>query len=249
MAVSSRTAFKILLSLAVLEILFVLVATSSTVNTRATILMATAHFALWVVLFGGAQYVLRAPAVRVLRAIPLPWQLVFVLACTVLALLEEASATLMTNLASVFGSRIGAAYMTASTNYWDVVLFHSVVVFVPLFIGLSFALRRYAFTSTQLFWLWGCVGVLAETMLSGPQQLLQAPIWIPIYGLMVWLPASAIPEHHGARPVRWWHFAFAFGAMLLSLVVFYAIMVVIGIATGWTPLSGHPGMHFPAITG
>lgn len=54
------------------------------------------------------------------------WKKKFVVFATVLALIEEAITTTMTNLAPLFGVEIGEAYITASTNYVDVVLFHSV---------------------------------------------------------------------------------------------------------------------------
>jgi hypothetical protein len=38
---------------------------------------------------------------------------------TALALMEEAITSSMTNLAPLFGVKIGEAYITASTNYFD----------------------------------------------------------------------------------------------------------------------------------
>ena len=40
----------------------------------------------------------------------------------------------MTNCAPLFGVEMGEVYITASGNDMDVVLFHSVVVFVPQFL-------------------------------------------------------------------------------------------------------------------
>ena len=50
------------------------------------------------------------------------------------ALIEEGIATAMTNFAPLFGVEMGEVYITASGNDMDVVLFHSVVVFVPQFL-------------------------------------------------------------------------------------------------------------------
>jgi hypothetical protein len=50
----------------------------------------------------------------------------FILFVALLALIEEAIATLMTNCAPLFGVHVGEVYITASANYLDVVVFHSV---------------------------------------------------------------------------------------------------------------------------
>ena len=47
--------------------------------------------------------------------------------CILLAMLEEVVTTSMTNCAPLFGVKIGEAYITASSNYFDVILRHSVV--------------------------------------------------------------------------------------------------------------------------
>jgi hypothetical protein len=53
-----------------------------------------------------------------------------VLFCTLLALAEEAVTTTMTNLAPLFGVKMGEVAITASANYIEVVTQHSVIVFV-----------------------------------------------------------------------------------------------------------------------
>ena len=67
-----------------------------------------------------------------IRRLPLGWPARFILSATGMALLEEAVTTTMTNLAPFFGVPIGQAYITASANYLDVVLGHSVIVLVPM---------------------------------------------------------------------------------------------------------------------
>lgn len=66
---------------------------------------------------------------------PLDWTVRFVLLCTIMALLEEVITTTMTNLAPVFGMTPEEAHIATSTNDLKVVCFHSVVVFVPMFIA------------------------------------------------------------------------------------------------------------------
>ena len=57
----------------------------------------------------------------------------------------------MTNCAPFFGVPFGQAYITASANYFDVVLYHSVVIFVPLFIGWAVLLWRWRFPPLAVF--------------------------------------------------------------------------------------------------
>lgn len=57
---------------------------------------------------------------------------------------------------------IGKAYITASANYLEVVCFHSVVMFIPLFIAWACILSRYQFRPFAVFLLFGLTGTLAE---------------------------------------------------------------------------------------
>ncbi|MCS7301153.1 MAG: hypothetical protein NZ556_06315, partial [Fimbriimonadales bacterium] len=75
--------------------------------------------------------------------------------------------------------------------YFEVVLKHSVVVFVPMFICWAFMLTRWAFAPLQVMVLFGLTGTLAETLSFGMQQLLGWGFWLLVYGLMVYLPAYA----------------------------------------------------------
>jgi len=97
---------------------------------------------VWVVLGGGVQLLLRrkllratAPAGDSDPAAAKTWIATrFALSATAMVLVEEAIATTMTNLAEpVWGVSPKKAFITASTNYLEVVLLHSVVVFVPMF--------------------------------------------------------------------------------------------------------------------
>ena len=105
--------------------------------------MATGLIILWIFVCGALMFRLRDAMRAIVRGIPLGWRLKFVLFCVLLACIEEAITVTMTNLAPLFGARIGEAYITASTNYLDVVLLHSVIVFIPLFIALMLILARY----------------------------------------------------------------------------------------------------------
>jgi len=57
----------------------------------------------------------------------------FVVMATLLALVEEAITTGMTDLAPLFGVPVGAACITISANCLDVVRLHRVVVYLPAY--------------------------------------------------------------------------------------------------------------------
>src|SRR5689334_2085053 len=101
---------------------------------RAVIKMAWGLIVLWILVCGGLMVHYARPVAEFVRRIPLKWQVKFVIFCTLLALMEEAITTGMTNLAPVFGVRMGQAYITASANYLDVVALHSVSLFVSFFV-------------------------------------------------------------------------------------------------------------------
>jgi hypothetical protein len=120
-------------------------------------------------------------------------------------MLEEAVTTGLTNLAPLLGGVTDAARITASRNYFEVVLRHSVIAFVPMFLCWAWLLSRYDFRPSEVLLLFGLNGTLAETLSFGLQNLIQVGMWVFVYGLMVWLPACTVPGDRGARPVRWRH--------------------------------------------
>ncbi|MBU0610460.1 MAG: hypothetical protein KKI08_21435 [Armatimonadetes bacterium] len=207
--------------------------------SRAVIGMGCGLIVLWVFLCGGLMVRFREAIARGMRAVPLPASLKFVLFATALALLEEAVTVSMTNLAPLFGVRVGEAYITASANYLDVVLHHSVIVFVPLFIGWALLLSKLEFTAFHVFLLFGITGTLAEASFSGPQGLVGFGLWIPVYGLMVWLPALAMPAPRRPWPLRWWMFPLAVVAPFLLEAPWALLMGLL--------MTPHPKIHFPPL--
>jgi uncharacterized membrane protein YhdT len=152
-------------------------------------------------------------------------------------MVEEAVTTGMTNLAPVFGVPIGAAYITASANYFDVVCFHSVVVFIPMFIAWAVILRSYDFSPNAVFLLFGLTGLTAEMSFSGAQAVTEFGLWIFVYGLMVYLPAYTLPVDRGAKKPPWWMYP---AAVLLPVLFAIPVAVIVGAA--------HPiRIHFPPI--
>jgi hypothetical protein len=207
-------------------------------NSRAVILMGVGLILLWVALGGSLMFIFRNRIRGIVLGLRGDWRLKFVLFATLLALLEEAVTVSMTNLAPLFGVPVGAAYITSSVNYLDVVALHSVVVFVPMFIAWAFLLSRWDFTPAQVFLLFGLTGTLAEVSFGGMQQFAQIAMWTFVYGLMVFLPAYTIPSERGAKPVRWWHFPMA---VVLPIVFSIPVAVLVGTL--------HPiPIHFPPIT-
>ena len=202
--------------------------------------MVTGLLVVWIWIGGGVMRVYRRSMAAWIQDIPLKWQVKFVLLATFLACVEEAVTVAMTNLAPLFGVRIGAAYITASTNYLDVIAFHSVVVFIPFFIALALLLTRWALSPFAVFLSFGVVGTGAEAVFAGsPVALIGFPLWLFVYGLMVWLPAYCVPENRGARvagPVV------LLGLPVLTMVLALPMIapVVYVIAVGL----GHPAIDF-----
>lgn len=180
--------------------------------------MAAGLIVLWVILGGLVMHRLRPAVVAWVRSIRLPWWIKFVVFCTLLAMLEEAVTTGMTNLAPWFGAVSDAARITASKNYFEVICLNSVVVFIPSYFALALLLRWFDFKPVEVMLLYGLYGTLAEAMTFGAQNLGSVGFWVFVYGLMVWLPACAVPPERGQRPLRWW-------AGPLGLVVCYLAAV------------------------
>jgi hypothetical protein len=206
-------------------------------NTRAVMLMGTGLVIAWVAVGGSVQRLLLSPLRSFVQAVRIDARVKFVALAAGLALAEEAVTTTLTNLAPLFGVPYGSAYITASGNYFDVVCLHSVVVFVPMFIGWAFLLQRYAFSPNAVFLLFGLTGLSAEAMFGGTQALLEFGLWIFVYGLMVYLPAHAFPAERGARKPPWWMYPAA---------VFIPVLFAIPVAAAVGFL--HPvKIHFPVI--
>jgi hypothetical protein len=174
---------------------------------RAVILMADGLILFWIIIGGSLTPMLRRKLAPKLTAIPIGWRVRFVLLCTAMALLEEIITTTMTNLAPLFGTTPEEAHITASTNYFVVVCFHSVVVFVPMFIAWALMLSWWKFTPLKVLLLFGITGSIAEASIQ-PSNLIGG-FWVFVYGLMVYLPACTVPEHRPAKPARWWCYPLA----------------------------------------
>jgi hypothetical protein len=188
--------------------------------------MALGLFVFWIVLFGLISWKLPDRIRDFVLKIRLHWAAKFVIFCTALALLEEAITTAMTNLAPSFGVPVGAAYITASSNYWDVVLGHSVVRFIPIFIAWAYLLYKYDFKPNHVFLLFGLTGTLMEVAFSGPAHIMEIGMWMMVYGLMVYLPVYCLPQRR-VKPMRFYHYFLPFLFAILFQLLLLPVLPLI----------------------
>jgi hypothetical protein len=206
--------------LAALQLLFAIVAFSHPGHTpaRAILGMGIGLYFFWIIVFGILTRILRKPARRVTQRIHLNWPLKFILFATALAGLEEIVTVSMTNTAPLYGFTTAQAHVTASANYWDVVLTSSVVLFVPMFCIWAAILTRYEVSAAAVFLLWGLTGTPMEAIAGGPRHLLEMGMWVFVYGLMIYLPAFTIPPGCAVRKPAWWHYPLFGLAPLLGVI-------------------------------
>lgn len=193
-------------------------APDSAPDDRAILRMGAGLLLIWVVFGGLVQRRSRERFVRWAERLPLGRRTRFVVLCTGLALLEEAVTVSMSNLGPWLGAETEAAAITASRNYLEVVLLHSVIIFVPMYWGWAWLLARWRFAPAEVFLLYGLSGWLAETLSFGPQNLLMVGMWVYVYGLMVWLPAHTFPAARPARDPRWWTWPLAVVLPILAAI-------------------------------
>jgi hypothetical protein len=199
---------------------------------KAMMLMGLGLFLLWVLVGGFTQ--LRILKKKMIELTRLPHRpiLMFSIFAIVLACIEEAIATAITNTAPLLGVSEKAVHITASTNYFHVIFFHSVIAFIPMFITLGWLLKKYDISPFRAFVIFGLVGVLAEFTLAGPMVMINAPFWILVYGLMVYLPSHLFA--HTARK----HLALYLYPLLIPLIAFSTVCIV------WLPILLDKGPHF-----
>jgi hypothetical protein len=201
--------------------------------------MGSGLILLWVIFCGLGMYIFRDRIRSYVQGVAAHWQVKFIAFGILMTLLEEAITTTMTNLAPFFGVKIGEVYITASTNYLDVVLLHSVIVFVPWFIVWAWTLKRYAFSPFWVFLLFGLNGLFAESLTFGWEHLSEFAMWIFVYGLMIYLSAYTIPTERDAKPPKIWHGALAFVLPLPIGIPWAALINLI--------FPEHPPIHFSPL--
>jgi hypothetical protein len=173
---------------------------------RAIIGMTWGLITIWIITAGSLMHRHRQRLAVLVNRLPGSPGVQFVTAATLLAMVEEMVTTGMSNLAPLFGVERGSVMITASTNYFDVILRNSVVVFVPMFVVWAWLLNRYEIRPALALLLFGLTGTLAEVFSSGPQHLLGIGIWTYVYGLMIYVPSVAF-RRTSPRPRRLTFFA------------------------------------------
>jgi hypothetical protein len=247
--ITSRTLIKIFIGISAVQLLLASVVFLNTFNptqvvTHAVLGMGLGLYLFWIVLFGSFTALFKNQIRRLSDTLRIDWHLKFVVFSIALAMLEEVVTTTMTNLAPIFGARIGQAYITASSNYWDVVLGHSVIAFVPMFIAWAVLLSYYDFTPNQVLLLFGLTGTIGESLFGGIQHILEIGMWMFVYGLMIYLPAYCSPTRQKAKPPRWYHFViavflpFVFAAAFLAFAAPLVHHLRPSSNTNFPPLSG-----------
>lgn len=213
-------------SILVMSLISALILTSdATLTEKAILKMGLGLILFWIIIGGSIMYSFRDAIRQTVRNIPLAWQVKFFVFCVLLALLEEGVTVTMTNLAPVFGVEVGQAFITASANYLHTVLFHSVIVFLPMFAIWTLLLHWFDFPASHVFLLFGLTGSLAEMSMQASNIL--GGFWFFVYGLMVYLPAYSLPEDRQARKSRWWAYLLAVGAPLVAPILLLPVAPLI----------------------
>jgi hypothetical protein len=177
-------------------------------NQRAAISMMLVVVLVWAAIGGTLQLIYKDRVRAFVMRLRGDWRTKFIVFATIMILIEEACTTTMTNCAPLFGVKIGQAYITASTNYLDVIFGHSVSVIFPFFVAWAILLSFYDFSPTTVFLLFGLTGSIAEMGMGGA-GMLAAGFWIFIYGLMVYLPAYCIPTDRQVKRPKFQHYILA----------------------------------------
>lgn len=177
---------------------------------------------MWIGVFGSLSYLFKNKFTSWISKTSNPGK-IFVLLSTLFVLIEEAIATFISNLNIQLGGTIETKLLTASTNYFEVILFHSVVAIIPMLIVWSIILKRYSFRPIEVMILFGISGILAEFIFGGFMPVVMGGFWILVYGLMVYLPAYAFEYTERQKP-KIWHFLMAIifpilGSVLGSFII------------------------------
>jgi len=236
---------KSIISIIVLGLISIFFIGLVAVSTKDKVLMAQVAmvgltFLIWVILLGALQYSFKDKVRNLASKLKINWKIKFVLFAIILVLIEEAITTTMTNLAPLFGVKIGEAFFTASTNYIDVVLYHSVIVFIPMFIVWSYLLSKYKFSAGQVLLLFGITGWITEAFFD-PSGIGMIFIWIPIYGFMLYLPAYCVPNRDKLKKPKFFAYLAAIVLPYVASIIFVVFLAILNILGLYTP---HPTHHF-----
>jgi hypothetical protein len=188
-------------------------------DNRAILSMGLGLIFIWCISGGIIMRLTRDRFIKWASQLRINWQFRFVILCIVMALIEEAITTSLTNAAPLFGAVTSAAKITSSTNYFKVIS-GSVVAFIPFFICWAWLLGRYNFRPLEVVLLFGLTGTLAESITFGLQHLTEVGLWTYVYGLMIYLPVYAIPAMRNVRPAKWYLWLLAIFLPIVFIIPF-----------------------------
>lgn len=183
-------------------LLLVIINSDAPEYEKAILKMGVALVVIWVIIGGTLMYSLRDIFKFIVSKINISWKKKFFIFTLSLILIEEMITTTITNLAPLFGGIIGKSFITASTNYFEVIFFHSAIMFVPFILVWIYLLSKYDFSVGQVFLLFGLLGTIAESMLQ-PVALISG-FWFFVYGLMIYLPTYTLPYRDGLKKPGLW---------------------------------------------
>jgi hypothetical protein len=210
---------------------FIFLASRNDPVSHAIIGMGIGLYIFWIILLGLLMKKFRDPIKNFVEKIKLDWRLKFIAFATILALVEEAITTAMTNTAPLYGVTMAAAHVTASANYWDVVLTNSVVLLVPMFFAWAWLLSKYDFSPNQVFLLYGFSGWFIEIVHAGITNAGEIGMWMLVYGLIIYLPAYSMPAapDRGAlkKPSPWLYVPIIIGVVIVGVIFGGAIASII----------------------
>lgn len=154
----------------------------------------------------------------------------FVLLASMAVLIEEAVAILWNNsVSSSFPSLSDNTLLTATTNYFDLIAKHSVIVFIPMVVVWAYLLSRRNYNAGEAFLYFGMGGILAELVYNfNPLPLMAAGLWVFIYGYMVYTPAIIV---FGNEEKFSFSFRRAGFAILLSFLAAIPVALIVSILT------------------
>lgn len=177
---------------------------------------------IWIIIWGSLQYIFRNILKNIINMTSEKWKMKFFTMTIVLVAIEELIAVVMTNNAEEFWWEIWESFITASTNFFEVIFLHSIIVFIPMFYAWIVLLNKYDFSALQVLFFFGISGIIWEIFMN-PIALISW-FWIFIYWLMIALPAYCLPKRKVKKP---WIFAYIQALILPTLFSIPAVWVAL----------------------
>ena len=218
---------KLLIAIAIFSIIYLSLVYTHISNTwspndLAIIKMWIWLFIIWWIIWWFFQFALKNIIKKIVHMTPEKWKMKFFVMCVLLVSIEEFIAVIMTNNAENFWWEVGKAYITASSNYFEVIFLHSIIVFLPMFYSWVVLLKKYSFSASQALFFFGVSWIIWEIFMN-PIALISW-FWIFIYWLMIALPVYCLPKRDVKKP---WFFAYIQALVLPTLFSLPAVWIAL----------------------